>query len=1295
MKLAVTVGLILLVRIAMFASGAAGSGALAPVVAQDSGCLTCHAGLEDMHPEAQLSCVDCHGGDPNAREKLLAHVAKPAGWPPSDERVAPLKEAAAWRRFINPMDLRVTERTCGTCHERDVDALLCSLHGTTAGHLSDGYYEMGLERKKRSRYAVFPVTSALEPGGAEDRLAQVPEFMGHLDAGSLGAHFSDLARKECMQCHLYSEGRAIRGRVGFDGDYRGEGCAACHVEYGLDGLSLSADRSVPRREPGHPLRHSMTRAPTTQTCTSCHYGDASIGLHFRGLSQLPPDSPGGPEIPGTTDRLLNRTFYLNDPAICPPDVHAERGMHCIDCHTKSDVMGDGKLHGKMEHAVEITCSACHGTFTRRSELVTERGTPLDHLRFDGTNVVLTGKVSGQQHRVPQVVDVLNPDRAEYNHDAVLAMTPEHERLECYTCHAGWNVNFLGFHFSRNESLTQLDLLSGKRTPGRVTTQEKVFATWKSFYAGWNERGAVAPYLTGFSTMGSVWDTEGNLVIDQRMPETAQGLSGMTMIHHQLHSTRPTARSCVECHRTSSTWGMGSPNFRLARQLAFVADQRGVEVVAINRSELSRSAPLGKLVLPDVVDLAVLCDPLQGHARRLFVAEGGRGIHTIDVTDPTRPKRVSFVASVQPRGLTLAGEHLYLADGIGGLRIYDVKKPDEPELVGRLATVDAHDVAVQWPLAFIADGAGGLVIADVRAPIAPQFLLALDVNGQARAPNAAIEVEALFQYSRPLTDDQGKPRDERTIARNLCALLDRDRGLVLVDVTEPTRPQILHPPLSDVSNARPDVSFRGLALLSQVDPAETSGGARTAERDYAYVLVEARGGNRNARVLLYDVSDPTRMKAPVASVPAGQAPGQLVSADFYNPPFRQRVLLVPGEDGVFLADASNSREPKQIGVLPGLLESYSVAIETFPLDRMLDESGRPLKDVSHPESRWMYRAEIEKVLGVSAEALRLHRLYPDPLYLQSDSARLHLGRMDSDRSGFLEGDEYDEAGGAGVDTDADGRISLLELSLKAGLAGEVPIAGSGGMAATPLIFERLLIDGDLARLLDGTDPHAFDTKGDGLDRTEAESAVFAALDLDDDDRLSQDELSRYPGAYRSLRYADERARKLLRTVDRSGDGRVTRREFSLLEPEWLALDADQDGVVRLERDRALYREGLGFVVPGSEWPVRRTDLFPFPPGLNAEQFLRVFDRDESGDVKRKEMRHRPQLFEFMDQDKNEVLDRAEIDRVLDRLALRGVHATPERFHDRWDIDGDGRVAPEELPSGVLLRVGEHLKPTRRR
>jgi hypothetical protein len=69
------------------------------------------------------------------------------------------------------------------------------------------------------------------------------------------------------------------------GDYRSSGCSACHVlyandrdplhsateaHYGNDGRSQSDDRSIPRDEPGHPLKHRFTRSIPLSQCMTCH-----------------------------------------------------------------------------------------------------------------------------------------------------------------------------------------------------------------------------------------------------------------------------------------------------------------------------------------------------------------------------------------------------------------------------------------------------------------------------------------------------------------------------------------------------------------------------------------------------------------------------------------------------------------------------------------------------------------------------------------------------------------------------------------------------------------------------------------------------------------------------------------------------------------------------------------------------------------------------------------------------------------------------------------------------------------
>ena len=206
----------------------------APALAGSDGCLVCHIGIEDMHPGFPLSCVDCHGGNGDAREKARAHV-KSQVLGRNDERVPPRDQNLAHVRFVNPMDLRVAEKACGECHGELIEHLMLSLHGTTAAHLSDGFFENGAQKDRDSRYSVFPVTASRDvEGNSLERLVQPPRFDSSDDPMSLASHFPDLVRKECMQCHIWSQGRAVRGRVGFDGEYRGAGCAACHVPYRTD-----------------------------------------------------------------------------------------------------------------------------------------------------------------------------------------------------------------------------------------------------------------------------------------------------------------------------------------------------------------------------------------------------------------------------------------------------------------------------------------------------------------------------------------------------------------------------------------------------------------------------------------------------------------------------------------------------------------------------------------------------------------------------------------------------------------------------------------------------------------------------------------------------------------------------------------------------------------------------------------------------------------------------------------------------------------------------------------------------
>ena len=119
------------------------------------GCIACHTGIEVMHPWDPLTCTECHGGDGKANSKEKAHVP-PRRPTQNDERTVDLGYDLAYRQFMNPSDLRVTAKTCNRCHSTECANIPKSLHGTTAGHLSDGLYENGILRDRKKRYAIFP-----------------------------------------------------------------------------------------------------------------------------------------------------------------------------------------------------------------------------------------------------------------------------------------------------------------------------------------------------------------------------------------------------------------------------------------------------------------------------------------------------------------------------------------------------------------------------------------------------------------------------------------------------------------------------------------------------------------------------------------------------------------------------------------------------------------------------------------------------------------------------------------------------------------------------------------------------------------------------------------------------------------------------------------------------------------------------------------------------------------------------------------------------------------------------------
>ncbi len=913
-------------------------------------CLSCHKGIEDIHPWSTVSCVQCHGGNDEATTKETAHVkvtVRPAG----DERVAGQSIDLDSIRFLDPGNLRAAHVSCGPCHTKAVSDTTHSLHATTSGHLGDGLYESGVVAEKHPPMSIFGVRderpeTARGKGGVGS-LRQIGGFNSGGDPSKISTHFADLPRKACMQCHLWSRGRAVRGRAGMDGDYRGEGCSACHVPYADDGLSQSRDPTVDKFEPGHPKQHRMVRSPTTDTCTRCHYGDASIGLSFRGLAQPVPGMPQSPDAPGLHRKRLNGVYYIDDPSATPADVHHQRGMHCVDCHTRDDVMGDGTLYRRMEDAVEMRCETCHGTPDAYATGVTAKGAKLPHFVQNADGVFLRSRIDGTLRRMKQSRDIVRPGTRDYNPAAARAMNFDHGRLACHVCHSAWNPNFFGFHFDRNEAFTQLDLISGQRTAGRVTTQEKVFSTFAHFYVGWDSHSRLAPYMVGFSTMATVHAKDGSTILDQELPVTKAGLSGMTMIHHQTHSTSARARQCVECHRSPTALGRGSVNFRLGREFAAVAAESGVSLVALDRKTPANSTVISFLAVPGTKTAALLNDRLSGRALQVYAASAAEGLVAADVTSPAFPRitaRLKGVAA-DPQALVVAASRLFLADGESGVKVFDISVPTQPKLKATIP-VSAYALHLDGLNLFVAAGRKGLAVIDVRPGAEPRVLVeTYDLNGPDTGPIDARSISVMFQFSRPHAD---LPEGPRSRARNIAAV-GSTNWIYIVDVTEPGTPRTI--------SGVPGVTVGDVALATIYELGSEGGAIPSRERD----LLLMTQTQPNQALVLVDISEPVAPRFAGSAVIRQGARGMRI-ARLYNPPFVQTYAIVADAAGLQLVDVTRPSAPVVAASVAGVTLATEVDVEEFPLDRAVDADGKPILDVSHEGARWMSQEEFQRILG---------------------------------------------------------------------------------------------------------------------------------------------------------------------------------------------------------------------------------------------------------------------------------------------------------------------------------------------
>ena len=124
------------------------------------------------------------------------------------------------------------------------------------------------------------------------------------------------------------------------GDYRSSGCSACHViyandrdpahsgpyaQYGHSGFSASADPTIAKNEPGHPIKHAFTRAIPSSQCMVCHVhpGTNMVTTYF-GLTWWDNEIDGDKMYPAAQHNPTEEEKYQS--YLRNPEAAAARGL---------------------------------------------------------------------------------------------------------------------------------------------------------------------------------------------------------------------------------------------------------------------------------------------------------------------------------------------------------------------------------------------------------------------------------------------------------------------------------------------------------------------------------------------------------------------------------------------------------------------------------------------------------------------------------------------------------------------------------------------------------------------------------------------------------------------------------------------------------------------------------------------------------------------------------------------------------------------------------------------------------
>ena len=482
-------------------------------------CLQCHAGVTgfvESHNPEKIGCSSCHLGNPRAIVKDAAHK----------------------NMILIPGNLRNAKTTCGSlnCHPGIAERIDSSVMSTMSGIISVNKFAFDEIKEPVGKFHIEKINDS-----------------------AAGSHLKNL----CASCHLGNEKKNLGPVTELR---RGGGCNACHLNYSSNAISeLKKYESIKTTGPDSALlkfHPSLSIKVTNMHCFGCHSRSGRISTNYEGWHETDLTEKDVRGKKGYRKLEDGRIFRF-----VQPDVHFEKGLACIDCHTSYEIMGDGQSYEHKEQQLQVVCSDCHfsgqpetlttvdfdyeskkiaqlsGAFqtSRRFLKIKKTGRPLVNAFIDA---------SGEA----KLVTKLTNDTLKLLSPAFECTAAPHENIACQTCHTAWAPQCIGCHTTFEPGTAGYDLLNNKPVQG----------SWVEFHG---------EYLAEFPSLG-VRETPGGKEIVTVIPGMILSIdkSKFTGKQNDLifkrlfapvfsHTIIKKAAGCKTCHNNPLAIGYGRGNLK--------------------------------------------------------------------------------------------------------------------------------------------------------------------------------------------------------------------------------------------------------------------------------------------------------------------------------------------------------------------------------------------------------------------------------------------------------------------------------------------------------------------------------------------------------------------------------------------------------------------------------------------------------------------------------------------------------------------------------------------------------------